>query len=218
MEMEVLQPDGCLATPASGKGKGVLVLHAWWGLTEFIEDFCSRLAESGYVAFAPDLYGGKIAATISEAESLSNELDKQGAISNTRRSMDYLWNHAQVSHVGLGVIGFSMGAYFALNLSAEVSDRLKAVVLFYGTSSADFKNSNAAYLGHFAKNDPYEPAEYVDHLEEALLSAGLEVTFFRYEDAGHWFFESDQPDAYNPEASQLAWERTLSFLTKKLRA
>jgi carboxymethylenebutenolidase len=214
--MNLSIPEGYVSTPPSGRGPGVLVLHAWWGLNETIKDFCNRLSQQGYVAFAPDLYNGKLASTIAEAETLSNQLDGQQATSIIRQSADFLWSHDQVGEGGLGVIGFSLGAYFALNLSADDPDRIKAVVVFYGTGSADFKNSNAAYLGHFAEIDPYEPAEYVDHLENELLSSGQEATLYRYEDVGHWFFESDRLDAYNPETSQLAWDRTISFLKKHL--
>src|SRR5262249_110828 len=49
-------PDGFLAAPPAGVGPGVLVLHAWWGLNETLKAFCKRLANSGFVAFAPDLY------------------------------------------------------------------------------------------------------------------------------------------------------------------
>jgi carboxymethylenebutenolidase len=48
------QPDGFLAVPPGGKSPGVLVLHAWWGLNDTIEAFCTRLAESGFTAFAPE--------------------------------------------------------------------------------------------------------------------------------------------------------------------
>ena len=52
------QPKGFLAVPPNGKGPGVLVLHAWWGLNDTVKAFCTRLAESGFIAFAPDLYHG----------------------------------------------------------------------------------------------------------------------------------------------------------------
>ena len=215
--MNLSHPEGYLSAPPSSQGPGILVLHAWWGLSDTIKDVCNRLAEQGFVAFAPDLYDGKFASTIKEAEILSNELDSQQAMSIVNGSVDFLSNHDQVDGGGLGLIGFSLGAYFALKLSADEPDRINTVVIFYGTGSADFNKSNAAYLGHFAKTDPYEPEEYVDHLENELSSTGREVTFFRYDGVGHWFFESDRPDAYNAEIAQLAWERTISFLKDNLR-
>ena len=58
---------GYLATPEHGEGPGVLVLHAWWGLNDTMRAVCMRLAEAGFVAFAPDLYHGKVADTIPAA-------------------------------------------------------------------------------------------------------------------------------------------------------
>ena len=55
---------GHLAVPKGERGREVLVLHAWWGLTPFFEGVCDRLAAEGFVAFAPDRYGGSTAATI----------------------------------------------------------------------------------------------------------------------------------------------------------
>src|SRR5438445_2897026 len=69
------QPQGFLAVPPTGKGPGVLVLHAWWGLNDTMKAFCARLAESGFVAFAPDLYHGKVADNIADAETLGKALD-----------------------------------------------------------------------------------------------------------------------------------------------
>ena len=56
-----------------------MVLHAWWGLNDTMKAFCTRLAEAGFVAFAPDLYHGEVADTIAGAEALSNALDADRA-------------------------------------------------------------------------------------------------------------------------------------------
>lgn len=109
------------------------------------------------------------------------------------------------------MIGFSLGAYYALDLSAADPEHIRSVVLFYGTGPVDFSNSRAAYLGHFAENDEYEPPSNVDELEETLRRAGRPVTFYRYPGTGHWFFEPDRP-AYNQAAASLAWDRPLAFL------
>ena len=68
------------------------------------------------------------------------------------------------------MIGFSLGAYYALNLAAADPEHIRSVVIFYGTGPADHSNSRAAYLGHFAENDEFEPQSNVDELEESFLS------------------------------------------------
>ena len=99
-----------------------------------------------------------------------------------------------------------------------IPSQIRSVVLFYGTGGGDFSSSRAAYLGHFAENDPYEPKANVDELEETLKNAGRPVTFYRYEGTGHWFFEPDRTQAYNEAAAKLAWERTVEFLRRSPEA
>src|SRR5579871_3200803 len=73
--MSAAQPDGYLAMPAGTKGRPVLVLHAWWGLNDTIKRICKQLADSGFAAFAPDLYHGIVTDQILEAEKLVAALD-----------------------------------------------------------------------------------------------------------------------------------------------
>ena len=203
---------GYLARPERGEGPGVLVLHAWWGLNDTMRAVCTRLAEAGFIAFAPDLYHGKVAATIADAEILVKALDSNQATADVADATRFLNERAGQADRGLAVIGFSLGASYALDLAAADPEHIRAVVLFYGTGGGDFSTSRAAYLGHFAEDDPYEPQPNVDELEEALRSAGRPVTFYRYPGAGHWFFEPDRIDAYNQAAASLAWDRTLASL------
>jgi carboxymethylenebutenolidase len=210
------QPQGFLALPPTGMGSGILVLHAWWGLNDTIKAFCTRLADSGFMAFAPDLYHGKVAESIDEAETLAKALDAnhRQAMNEITQATRYLRERAGQTGDGLAVIGFSLGAAYALDLSAADPESIQSVVLFYGTSPGDFNSSKAAYLGHFAENDPYEPLSNVDELEAYLRQIGRPVTFYRYPGTGHWFFEPDRPQAYNPAAASLAWDRTLVFLKR----
>ena len=210
------QHQGFLAVPPTGKGPGVLVLHAWWGLNNTIKAFCTQLAESGFVAFAPDLYHGKVADTIADAETFgqaldANHLQAKAEIADATR---FLNQRAGQAAVGLAVIGFSLGAYYALDLAAADPEHIRSVVIFYGTGDDDHSNSRAAYLGHFAENDEYEPQSNVDDLEGSLRRAGRPVTFYRYPGTGHWFFEPDRSQAYNSAAASLAWDRTLAFLRR----
>lgn len=212
--MNTSQPEGYLAVPEDGSGPGVLVLHAWWGLNNTIRELCDRLAGEGFTAFAPDLYHGKVADTIDGAETLMKEMNGnyQQARDEISEAAAYLLQQSGQPERGLAVIGFSLGAYYAVDLSISRPEQVHSVVLFYGVGEGEVSHARAAYLGHFAENDPFEPREGVDGLEEALKGAGRPVTFYHYPGAGHWFFEPDRQDAYAPEAAQLAWERTLAFL------
>ncbi len=210
------QPQGFLAVPPTDKGSGVLVLHAWWGLNDTIKAFCTRLAEAGFVAFAPDLYHGKVANTIPSAEALVKALNTNHlqAEADTAEATRFLHERAGQTDRGLAVIGFSLGANYALDLAAADPEHIRSVVLFYGTGGDDFGNSRAAYLGHFAENDPFESQSDVNRLEENLRRVGRLVTFYRYPRTAHWFFEPDRPE-YNKAAADLAWERTLTFLQEQ---
>jgi carboxymethylenebutenolidase len=218
--MKQSQPEGFLAVPPTGQGPGVLVLHAWWGLNDTMKAFCDRLADAGFVAFAPDLYHGKVADTIPDAEALVKDLNANNLQASAKIAEATRFLSEQVGEAGRGlaVIGFSLGANYALDLSNADPEHIRSVVVCYGTGGDDFSNSKADYLGHFAENDTYEPKPYVDELEEILRQAGRPVTFFRYPGTGHWFMEPDREQAYNPEAADLAWERTLAFLKRSTAA
>jgi carboxymethylenebutenolidase len=185
-------------------------------LNDTAKAFCDRLAEAGFVVFAPDLYHGEVAKTIQEAETLGAALDERYLEAKTEiaEAARFLNERSIQSNASLTVIGFSLGAFYALDLSAADPKRIRSVVIFYGTGPADFSQSKAAYLGHFAEEDPYEARSNVDELEADLKQAGRPVTFYHYPGTGHWFFEPDRSDAYNPEAANLAWERTLEFLKR----
>jgi carboxymethylenebutenolidase len=212
--MNRTQPDGYLAVRSSGTGDGVLVLHAWWGLNDTIKAFCTRLAQSGFIAFAPDLYHGKIADNRVDAETLGKALDANFLQAKAEIADAALFLNERIGKVdrGLAVIGFSLGAYYALDLAAADPDHIRSVVIFYGTGDGDYSNSRAAYLGHFAENDEFEPQSNVDNLKQYLRRINRPVMFYRYPDTGHWFFEPDRVQAYNHAAASLAWDRTLAFL------
>ena len=212
--MDKSEPRGYLAVPSGGIGRAVLVLHAWWGLNDTMQAFCRRLAESGFVAFAPDLYHGEIADTIPAAEALASALDYDRAKAEVAAAAKLLNERSGRTERGVAVIGFSLGAYFALDLSVANPEQVHSVVIFYGTRPGDYNGSRAAYLGHFAETDEFEPQSEVDSLEAALRRAGCSVSFYRYPGTGHWFFEPDRSGAFDEEAAGLAWDRTLAFLRR----
>jgi carboxymethylenebutenolidase len=165
--MTETQPDGYLALPESRAGAGVLVLHAWWGLNVFFQGLYKRLAREGLVAFAPDLYHGHVATT-EDAKRLHSKLNKRQVGADIAAAIEYLQGLDAVTNSGLGMIGFSLGAHFALGLSLDRPDVIRAVVVFYGTRTGDYARSQAAYLCHFAETDEWVAASGVKKLDTTL--------------------------------------------------
>jgi carboxymethylenebutenolidase len=210
-----LDGTGYVTVPDSGQGPGVLVLHAWWGLTPFFKQVCDRLAEAGFVALAPDLYGGRTTDDPEQAQAILADADMNAALGLVRASLGALRNMPATPDAPVGTLGFSMGASWALYLASRMPDFVAATAVFYGSQSVDMAPATSAFLGHFAEKD-----SFVDDDELVLLEADLrllekDVTFHRYPGTEHWFFESDRP-AYDPAAADLAWERTLAFFHERL--
>ena len=208
---------GYLALPPSGTGPGILILHAWWGLNEFFMELCDRLATEGFVALAPDLYEGAVASSIEEAEALLGGIDSAATQQKVLQALDALQHHSAVQANKIGALGCSMGAFWSLRLSTLRPEQIAVAVLFYGVGEVDFTASRCAYLGHFAANDVWDPLDQARIMEANMRVAGREVTFYVYPDVGHWFFEANQPEAYNEHAADLAWDRTVAYLNRHLR-
>ena len=203
-----------LASPPGG-GSGVLLLHAWWGLKPFFKQLCDQLADQGYVVLAPDLYQGDIAKTIEEAKTLheKHEGDSEFFGHIVKAAKDHLGSLRPGKPIG--VLGFSMGAAWAIVTAANEPD-VAATVLFYGAYNPDFSKAKSKILGHFAEVDEWEPMEGVRTMEQDMKNAGLDVTIHLYPGVAHWFMESDRPE-YDEESAKLAWDRTLEFLNTSLR-
>lgn len=213
------QSEPYLAVPKSGKGLGVMVIHAWWGLNGFFRSVCDRLAREGFVALAPDLYEGQVATSIEQAKELRDKPRREPASKMLLRAIENLQAMPERKGPSIGVIGFSMGGHWALWLAGNRPTLpIRAVTTFYGARGGDYSKSRAAFQGHFAQGDPWVSDASRCKLERNLEAAGREVDFHVYPGTGHWFFEADREGAYDPKAAKLAWERTLAFLRTHLKS
>lgn len=204
---------GYLALPSQSNAPGIIVLHAWWGLNSFFKSVCDRLASKGFVVFAPDLNEGRVAATVEEAEQIMSELDSDRKHAIVMTSPEILSGRPEVRKEPFSLMGFSMGAAWALVLASERPADIRKVVLFYGIGDADFAKIKAEVLGHFSDVDEWEPMEGIRAMEADMRAAGLQPTFHIYPQMAHWFFENDRPE-FDPQAAEVAWTRTLEFLRR----
>ena len=192
----------------------MLVLHAWWGLNPLFKGFCDRLAEKGFVALAPDLYHGAVASTIQEAEKLRAKLKREAVAKEITQAAELVCSSCDAGKQGIGVIGFSLGGYWALWLVEQKIVPVAAAVVFYATRNGDYAASQAAFQFHLAETDDYVAASGAKKLQKSLKAAGKEAEFYTYPGTTHWFFENDRAGAYDPQAAKLAWNRTVEFLKK----
>jgi carboxymethylenebutenolidase len=117
-------------------------------------------------------------------------------------------------HPRLGVIGFSLGAAFAVALAQERT--VDAVVLYYGLGEFKLDRWSAPVLGHFAEVDEWEPAEDARTAFAGLRDAGIHAELHIYPETGHWFANRAVGDAYNADAARVAKDRTFAFLRREL--
>lgn len=201
---------------ASGAGRtggatGVLVLHAWWGLTDDVRAYAERLTAAGFPADAPDLFGGRTAESPDAAETLVGAVDPDAVGAAVASAASTL--AGRVPEGPLAAIGFSYGAPLALGLPAR-HPRFRGSVVYYGTGWDEaVAASGTPVLAHLAPGDPYEPDEWVAEFEGRLRAAGRPIEVRRYPGTGHWFAEPSR-SAYDPAAAELAFERTLAFLRR----
>jgi carboxymethylenebutenolidase len=211
---------GYLVLPDSGSGPGVVVIQEWWGLTSHIADVANRLAAEGFVALAPDLYGGATTHDRDEASKLMQALPADRAARDLGGAVDYLLGHDAVTSSKVGAVGFCMGGGFVLVLAARQGDKIGAAVPFYGALGKDypsFTNLSAPLLGHFGEQDQMASPDQVRELAATIERQTGQRPDFRFYPAGHAFFNDENLlGTYDPEQAAKAWDATLDFLRAHL--
>ena len=212
-QLEVGREPARVYASGPDRTRRVVVFHAWWGLNDDVIAYVDRLASAGFSVVAPDLVRGRTASTIADAETLSSSIDTEHADAVALAAIDRLANSDAATRVG--TVGFSMGVPWAIWCGAQ-RPAVVASVAYYGTvGGPSLAQASAPVLGHFAEADPYEPQDALKAFERALIDAGRRVAFHSYPGTGHWFAEPSQ-SAWRPEAADLAFDRTVAFLTEHL--
>ena len=190
---------------------GVLVLHAWWGLNDDVRAYAERLRREGYVTETPDLYRGHVATTIADAEKLAKGLDRARATADVDGALTKLTGRAD----RVAVLGWSLGASYAWELTQARKADARGLVLYYPGMDDIYADTNLPTLVHFADHDEFESLADVRRAE-LVANGGPTAQFYLYANTKHWFDEPSRPE-YDKAASELAWQRTTAFLDTHLR-
>ncbi|MEO6042798.1 MAG: dienelactone hydrolase family protein [Tepidiformaceae bacterium] len=208
--------SGYLAKPASGSGKGVIVIQEWWGLNGNIKEIADRFAGEGFVALAPDMYHGEVTAEPDEAGKLFMALNIGQAEKDLKGAVTYL---KDLTGAPVGTIGFCMGGALSLFSACNGGGDVGACVDFYGGHPAvkyNWDGLKAPVLGVFAEHDDFVNPN-VTVYDKELTARGIKHEFITYPDTEHAFFNDEHPEPqHNPKAAAEAWTKTLEFFRANL--
>ena len=162
-----------------GKGPfpGILVIHEWWGLNDWVKEQALKLSDLGYVALAVDLYRGKVATTPDEAHEIMRGVPDDRAARDLHAAFEFLKSQPNVKKDRIASIGWCMGGGYSFNVALQ-EPTLTADVINYGHLATDpesLKKINASILGIFGGQDRGIPVEDVKKFEQTMKQMGKKV-------------------------------------------
>src|SRR6185312_11094290 len=206
----------------------VLVIEEIFGVHEHIKDLCRRLAKSGYLAVAPELYarygdlskmtdvGQIVSQVISKTPDAQLLKDLDNAVSWAGK------NGGDTSR--LAVTGFCRGGRNTW-LYAAHNPAVKAAVAWYGPVAgerSDIQPKTAAdvaadlkapLLGLYGGQDTGIKADDVQAAAAKAKAAGKTVEIHIYPDAPHGF-NADYRPSYRKADAEDGWQRMLAWFKK----
>ncbi len=209
----------------TGKRPGILVVHEWWGMNDYVRKRADMLASLGYVAFAPDLYGvGKVTRHAEEAKGWMQQItaDIDHWTRRAELGLAQLKSSPVTDAERTAAIGYCFGGATAMQMAYAGMD-IDGVVSFHGSlpvpKPEQEDNIKAQILIAHGNADPFIPAERIGQLQIALDRAGADWQMARYGNAMHGFTNPNagsyglDPIQYNEQADKRSWALMQQFLT-----
>jgi carboxymethylenebutenolidase len=216
------------AVPDAGSGPGILLFQEIFGINDNMRGLAERLAGEGYLVLVPDMFWRleprferKDESGMADAFAMVQRFDPEHGASDITATHTHLLGMAECTGT-VGAVGFCLGGTLAFACAARsrVDGRgIDAAVSYYGSGNNDLlpllDGVSCPILFHYGADDPFIPPEKIDEVEQAIAGRP-DATLHRYA-AGHAFSNWDAPSMYQPEAAELAWDRTLAFFAQHLR-
>ena len=219
---------GYLVRPVSAdtRGKavtklpGIIVVHENRGLNPHIEDVARRFALANFMAFAPDgltSVGGFPGDDYNGGQKF-NTVDRAKMAEDMVAAA--MWLKSRPDCTGkIGATGFCYGGGIANTLAVRLGADIAAAAPFYGAvpPAADIPKIKAAILVHHGELDRQLAAGWPAY-DAALTAANAPHEGHIYPGAVHGFNCDATPERYNKAAADLAWQRTIEWFNKYVRA
>ena len=215
----------------SGEGEfpAVVIAHPASGVSDFTQSIADKLAESGFVAVAMDLFHRVTPEMVADGTPNNAYLDDSEIIQDVNATVSWVESFPTINSDRIGITGFCMGGRIAW-LAAASNNAFKAVIPYYGGNLwvARGNGTNTPYdlacdiecpmLFHFGEIDENPSQDDMRKLDTELTRLGKHHEFYTYPGADHAFMDFAQPNRYNKQASDMSWPRTIEFLDRYLKS
>ncbi len=218
--------EGYVSYDKSLKGPrpGILVVHEWYGVNDYVKKRAEQLALLGYVAFVVDMYGKGIRPTTPQEcgiQAGKYRNDRPLMRARIKAALDELKKNKMVDTKKIAAIGYCFGGSVVLELARSGAD-VAGVISFHGgldtPAPEDAKNIKGKILICHGGDDPNVTMEAVNAFRDEMSNAKVDYQVIVYGGAVHSFTNPDAGNdpskgvAYNPSADKRSWEAMKQFL------
>lgn len=218
------------AFPKNAKGPlpVILVVHEIFGVHEYIQDVCRRLAKEGYLAISPYLYfrEGEV-GNLKTIDEIRSQVVSKVKLNQAMKDLDSVvkWANAQPSQKSgksnVGITGFCWGGTVTWLYSHHNPD-IKAGVAWYGRVKGEHSENIPTYpldiskelkvpvLGLYGGKDSGIPVADVDEMRKAVELGKSRSKLILYPEAEHGFHADYRP-SYNESAAKEGWKKMLAW-------
>lgn len=211
---------------SKSKKPGVVIVHDWMGVGEYVQMRAEQLAKLGYVAFVADIYGkGVRPKTPAEAQTESGKYkaDRKELRARANAAYEMLKANKFVNPEKISAMGYCFGGMVVLEM-ARMGLPLKGGVSFHGSLAAAAKGEavgiKTKLLILHGAIDPYVKADEVIEFQKELNDAGVNYEFVSYSGAVHAFTEKhvgtdiSKGAAYNEQADKRSFLAMQNFFSE----
>jgi carboxymethylenebutenolidase len=216
--------DAYVSLPPEGSGPGILLIQEIFGVNSHMRDVADRLAAAGFIVMVPDLFWrmkpglelGYEGADFDKALGYFQQFDEDKGMADLKEAASALRDHKKCTG-RVGIMGFCLGGKLAFRLGSQFN--FNAAVSYYPVSIEKHLDEAARLrcetIIHFAELDQFVPLATYEKIAETLKEkANIHIYMYKGVDHG---FNCDARGAYNKEAADLAWSRSLEILNKELK-
>lgn len=220
------------ATPVSGRLPAIILLQEAFGVNPHIKRTGQRMADAGYIVFAPELFHRSGAGLefgydeFPKIKPIFSALTNAQMLEDLRVTFAHLEKSSEVDPVRIAVWGFCLGGWATMLAACNLP--IAAALSFYGGGLVNprpgiaftplldqFGSIGCPVLLVYGGQDHGIPIEDIRTVDAKLTELGKDHEVEIYPDAGHGFCCEDRASYHRPSA-EAAWTRAINWLKAKL--